>query len=704
MKNNEIPMNRFLLVTVTVVCVALIPGNITAAPKTDSVTLTPAGEKLQARYAAMLSNLQAEIQKVLPPMDERKKAAFQEAREMVKKATADANAAKRSLEKLQSAKALVEHAKNKWIAGAEKGIAAAQAALKNATTNAERVAAQKELAKWQANKEDGIKALKERQEAWEKLKNDEPKLILADQNAQATLARAQTNEFNAAQALLAELEPFLSNDKLDTALVKCVVLTEATPRGLAEFAQQGREQESLVEQLLADSALMKQMLEAGGAKAGKYGPAMQIYTAIQKNTPHAKNGILQRLALGTSLEHAVPIAQRNRADQPGAAPVVDPVKRYLHYEKAYFDGELDPAFPNMTAWECRYITNADAPDHVLAWGRQMLRNYRPDHVRNPDYGWRYSGIVRTDVAYRHSHEYKDTDSLEFYQNVLKNGGLCGRRAFFGRFIVRAFGLPVWGVTQKAHAALGRWTPSGWVVNLGANWQHSWFEGRSGSDFLLETQARKSPQDYQKVLRAQWIGVALGEQKYDSMKDNTGGLWNMLALFQKKAIVAATKPSHLDALGQELAEANESEATKTTAIVKATVTDADKTIRIASNGVITIPAAACAGSVQLMKSFPDGLQAVCGGTFTCDIETPHPGRYALTARVVNVHDEEQIQLTLNDSKTSIVVVIPFTCGQWEQTKPAEITLARGKNTLHFAKPTHGFALKDITLTPLAIETK
>ena len=77
-----------------------------------------------------------------------------------------------------------------------------------------------------------------------------------------------------------------------------------------------------------------------------------------------------------------------------------------------------------------------------------------------------SVAVRTDVSYQHSQTYKDTDSLEFYQNVIKNGGICGRRAFFGRFIVQSFGLPAWGVAQKGHAALGRWTPDGWVVNFG----------------------------------------------------------------------------------------------------------------------------------------------------------------------------------------------------------------------------------------------
>ena len=147
----------------------------------------------------------------------------------------------------------MDHAKGKWIGGAEKGIAQAEAALKKATTETEREAAKKELAKWQANKEDGIKALKERQEAVDKAKIDEPKADPGAQAAQAALAQAQANELTAAKAILADVEPFLSSDKLDAKLVKCAVLAEATPRGLAEFAQQGKEQEALVEQLLADT-------------------------------------------------------------------------------------------------------------------------------------------------------------------------------------------------------------------------------------------------------------------------------------------------------------------------------------------------------------------------------------------------------------------------------------------------------------------
>jgi hypothetical protein len=85
-----------------------------------------------------------------------------------------------------------------------------------------------------------------------------------------------------------KLIKLLASDKLDKKLVKYVVLHEATPKGLAEFAQQGKAQAALVEQLLADDEMMMQMVMADGAKntgIGKppeYGWAMRIYTDIQR--------------------------------------------------------------------------------------------------------------------------------------------------------------------------------------------------------------------------------------------------------------------------------------------------------------------------------------------------------------------------------------------------------------------------------------
>lgn len=184
-----------------------------------------------------------------------------------------------------------------------------------------------------------------------------------------------------------QVNGFLASAALDARLTKYAVLHEGTPEGLAEFAQQGKEQERLIGQLLTDPELMKQMLVADGAQGGKYGPAMTIYNDIQKASAKAKDGILQRLAVAIALEYAVPNLDH------------DPVKRYQNFEKAYLDGELDPEFPTLDTWNLRFVVNGNEPDWMLTWGREMLRNYRPDHIYTGKLGWRYSAIVKSNVLY-----------------------------------------------------------------------------------------------------------------------------------------------------------------------------------------------------------------------------------------------------------------------------------------------------------------
>ncbi|MFM2171660.1 MAG: hypothetical protein RI957_1889, partial [Verrucomicrobiota bacterium] len=495
----------------------------------QSVALSQQGESLKRKYTAMLEELKQQTIKVLPVLDERKVNALKKAGEDTHKAMADVEAAQKNASAVGQAKALVDHAKGKWIGGAEKGIAAAKDALAKAKDADARSAAEKELAKWEANKQDGLKALAERQALLDQaLKTDVANKKAFDE-ANAALIKAKAAEAQAAKVLMDQMAPVLASDKFDASLVKCVVLLHATPEGLAAYAAQGSSQADAVESLLKSPEMMKAMLVSGGARFGHYGKAMEIFTAIQKASPRSKEGNLQRLALATALEHAKPIEQSHSDTVKDGAEFIDPVKRYLHYEKAYLDGELDPAFKNLTVWEYRMVVDCDAPDEILQWGRTMLRNYRPDHIEANDYGWRYVSSVKTEVPYGSQNVQFDIPSQHKYQNIIKNGGVCGRRAFFGRFILKSFGIPTWGVTQKAHAALSHWTPKGWVVNLGAGFHASWWDkeevSMSGTQFLLETQARAHADAYNQVLRAQWVSRILGEPAYNERKKVAGGLWS-----------------------------------------------------------------------------------------------------------------------------------------------------------------------------------
>ena len=528
--------------------------------------------------------------------------------------------------------------------------------------------------------------------------------------AKEALALAATKAEAPAKAMLTHLAKFLASDKLDAQLVKYVVLAEATPRGLAEFAQQGKAQEALLEKLLADADLMKQMVIADGAKNGKYGQAMKIYTDIRKVDATPRNGALQRLALGISLEHAVPIAQSNPPAQTDAPATVDPVKRYLHYKKAFLAGELDPGFKDLTVWDYRMVVNGHEPDWTLAWGREMLRNYRPDHISTSDYRWRYVKAVKTEVKYGSQDNKKDRPTLQQYQNIIMNGGVCGRRAFFGRFILRSFGVPTLARPQRGHAALAHWTPDGWVINLGATW--GWGRTSYGPDldFVLHTQARKVQKSFPQVLRAQWASAALGEKRAFGFHAGASGFWNGVALYRQRAIIEEAKAVMLAAVGEDIGEANESK--KKDVVEAVTVAEADRKIVVGKDGVITIPAVACSKptnstqKIVFMKSCLGGMQLHYNRLgkpeqFEYTFAAPAAGKYALSARVVTTSAEQHLLVAANGAAEPTDIAVPYTVGKWGKTQPVEVSLVKGRNVLRFSRnePVKGLTIKDFTLRPV-----
>jgi hypothetical protein len=253
---------------------------------------------------------------------------------------------------------------------------------------------------------------------------------LADADkAIATATAAQDSARTACQSIAAasllpnlEQQEFLSADYDDSDLVTYTVLTHGTAEGLADWCESSPE---LAEQLMTalhDTDLLRLFLQSGGARNGKYGPAVNAFRRLMQSPNCANNTFLHDLALATSLELADPYDLFNQRGK------TDIILRYTHYEQAYLLGELDPNFATLNVWELRQVVNSDATEDELGWGRRSLEAYRPDICLWPDEQWSYCEVVRTDVAY------KDPEYVLFCDiAIILSNRFYGKRIAFSDF-------------------------------------------------------------------------------------------------------------------------------------------------------------------------------------------------------------------------------------------------------------------------------
>ncbi len=553
---------------------------------------------------------------------------------------------------------------------------------------------------------------------WNGLANSGKESTPAEKKAQDDLQeKTQGEAIDAAKALLSDLKPVLSSDKLDSKLMRIAILTDGTPRGLAEFAQQGAAEEKLLEKLFADEPLMRQILEAGGANGGEYGETMQVYTAILEKSEKARErgSIFQRLALGTAI-HMPWLPGKEKGGVYGIvhsdSDGIEQVARYLHYEKAYLDGELDPAFKDMNTWECRFITNSEYSNEDLTWVRQMMRIYRPDHITMEDYKWRYVRFIKSDVPYCSTTHDPSLGTRPQMEAAL--GGICGRRAFLGRLTTRAFGIPTRRSTQTGHAALNHWTPNGWVICLGAWWSVAYCGPQDGLDFLLDSQAREFEAEYQLVRRAQWLGDAFGEEDVNIARGQFGkggGFWDSLAFLKKQIIVKEAEVKALElAGGMKLGESDQLLGDEQGADIE--IPDADKEIKVSDTGTITVPAVACysprksSDRILFLKSWEKGYQLHYSRLgqrpelFKYNIEVPADGEYELTSVASTVSPGVEVLVRINRDEPA-PFDMPYTKGFWETSKPLKVKLTQGRNVISVTArtPNRGVSIKNWQLKPV-----
>jgi hypothetical protein len=482
--------------------------------------------------------------------------------------------------------------------------------------------------------------------------------------------------------------------------------------------------------------LLRRFVEAGRPRRAEYGRAAQLYrqlteAATIRGGSRGDDGsrslrddgiddddaaaVCDRLAVAVALEFC---CDPDPIDQPVEHRRIDPVERYRHYRDAYLKGnELDPAFARLTSWEMRMAVNSDAPDAELQWGRDCLRNYRPDIAAMDDPQWRYCFIVRQDVDYKDPDWFKPERS---YDQILSGGGECGPRAWYGRFICKAFGIPTWGVRQPGHAAMARWTTDGeWKTCLGAGFDVSDWNGRCGDDFELEARARirlKSDAAYLcRVIRLELLAQFYGES--DKNLRSTGepdasNPWFTLSMLQRR--ILAPSASAADRVPDPGWTAD-CEGTAPGRLEDALVLSDSQSISYRADGSIVIPASSGtidptdSSKVVVMKSFSGGSQLFLGKDgeieYSLDRGKKAPASYLVSLQVCTVHRiQEPLRLIVSPDEedipaTVVSLPLPYTVGMWQETEPVEVELGTSTRiTLKRQEPKFGAAVKYITLVP------
>ena len=248
-----------------------------------------------------------------------------------------------------------------------------------------------------------------------------------------------------------------------------------------------------------------------------------------------------------------------------------------------------------------------------------------------------------------------------------------------------------------------WSPSGWSVLLGADWKFSYWQGRGGPDFHLETQCREFRRDYQKVLRGQWVAHARGDAPIDPgwtprtpTTYGKGGLWSALMLYAKKIAVQVThanetapvRPIGPSVVPTQVAKLIDRWPQKL----------ATPNITTARDGTITIPAVAFSSKnrtakLTVMKSFDAGQQLLHesgdeivpeSASFEYEVTVREEGDFYLTANFSTWHMDQDLLLTTNSSTQPLAVPVFYSVGFWNETQPVVVRLLQGKNVLRFMR--------------------
>lgn len=520
------------------------------------------------------------------------------------------------------------------------------------------------------------------------------------------------------------LEKLLKDPVFRTTLDQRQLIAKTGVEPLAAFAKAAPAHQLFLGWLMNNSAAMDLYLEAAtptGLLAREENKwtlkpeALVVWQNILAADPESKEGMYLKMAIGVGIDP--PPGEGG----PGQI-AIEPVKRYQYFKAADKAGELVPSFKTLTAWEYSKVIRPTASNEEFTWGREMLRTFRPDFAVDG----RTCDIVS--MVWRRN----SPNPYTSMQTRLQGGGKCGPRAVFGVFINHAFGIPSIGVGQPKHACISYKAadPSAepqpgsvWKVVYGGGWAVSKLDGLKGPEFVEGVEARMRETQFSQVEHLRWLASALTHPESAAQVVTVAG---------KIARQETAGKVDLDATGK----AEEAEADPGTVAAsrfgKSTPAAAKPAgpVKPVGGGKPDAPVQAVAGVIRvsagdffategkptwggqphvlLLDSFGGGKQVYFQQQMEFQwadyaIEAPAAGIYQISMRAAAINVDQVLEVLSGETKLA-TVEIPLSFGLWQETKPVEVKLEKGVQTLRIQTPVsvaaenhkRGIALKSFEL--------
>jgi hypothetical protein len=296
--------------------------------------------------------------------------------------------------------------------------------------------------------------------------------------------------------------------------------------------------------------------------------------------------------------------------------------------------------------------------------------------------------------------------------------------------------------------------------LGAGFPTSWWENRSGHDFLIETQARTAagPDYWRLVQRLEWLAIFHGENGGTPLLKNCfpdkSQPWMSLAVIQRNRLVISLSTGTCAA--KQVFPTGPPTMTQMEKLVARI--DTPEEISVRKDGTILIPATSCSNpskpnnGVLFLKSFlggqqlhftnnttveytltPDQLssslalasfkkllsylfptadsdvqEGIVGGTNNTSMDPIRATKFNMVWRVCTVHRNEapllvKVSAVGGGSSSEYSITLPYSMGMWQETAPLPIDVGDCHSVgcvLSITRQSSGvgIAIKDIKLVP------